>query len=81
MRVAKFLMAAAVATMAVAPAVAAPVNPAASLSVAKSVRAGTSVDKKNDLFGGGIVAILAIAAIVAGIIVVVDNNDDTPDSN
>lgn len=81
MRLGKYLMAAAAATMAVAPAVAAPVNPAASLSVAKSVRAGKTTAKNNELAGGGIViAIIAAAAVVAGIIIVADN-DDSADSN
>lgn len=81
MRVAKFLMAAAAATMVVAPAMAAPVNPAAGLSVAKSVRAGSPTTKKSELAGGGfIVAIIAAAAIVAGIIIVADSDDDA-DSN
>ncbi|MBI0474375.1 hypothetical protein D9601_03220 [Sphingomonas sp. MA1305] len=74
-------MAAAAATMAVAPAVAAPVNPAASLSVSKSVRTGSASAKKNELAGGGvIIAILAAAAVVAGIVVVADS-DDSPSSN
>ncbi|MEH3158655.1 MAG: hypothetical protein PGN08_06735 [Sphingomonas taxi] len=74
-------MAAAAATMAVAPAVAAPANPAASLSVAKSVRTGSASAKKNELAGGGIViALIAAAAVVAGIVVVADS-DDSADSN
>jgi len=74
-------MAAAAATMAVAPAVAAPANPAASLSVAKSVRATSASGKKNELAGGGvIVAVLAAAAVVAGIVIVADS-DDNSDSN
>ncbi|MGR6328362.1 hypothetical protein ACU5AX_04800 [Sphingomonas sp. XXL09] len=81
MRLGKYLMAAAAATMAVAPAVAAPVNPAASLSVSKSVRTGSASAKKNELAGGGvIIAILAAAAVVAGIVVVADSND-SPSSN
>ncbi len=80
MRLGKYLMAAAAATMAVAPAMAAPANPATSLSVAKSARAGTTTAKKNELAGGGIIiAIIAAAAVVAGIIIVADNND-SPDS-
>ncbi|MFN3434434.1 MAG: hypothetical protein ACK4ZY_08530 [Sphingomonas sp.] len=74
-------MAAAAATMAVAPAVAAPANPAASLSVAKSVRTGSASSKKNELAGGGIIiALVAAAAVVAGIVVVADS-DDNADSN
>lgn len=80
MRLGKYLMAAAAATMAVAPAVAAPANPAAGLSVSKSVRAGSATANKSELAGGGVlVAILAAAAVVAGIIIVA-NEDDTPDS-
>ena len=81
MRLGKFIMAAAAATMAVAPAVAAPANPAASLSVSKSVRTGSVSAKKDKLAGGGIiVAVLAAAAVVAGIIIVADSDDDA-DSN
>ena len=81
MRLGKYFMAAAAATMAVAPAVAAPVNPAASLSVSKSVRAASVSAKKDKLAGGGvIVAILAAAAVVAGIVIVADSDDDS-DSN
>ncbi|MGA1798730.1 hypothetical protein VH567_08105 [Sphingomonas sp. 4RDLI-65] len=79
MRLGKYLLTAAAATMAVAPAMAA--NPAANLSVSKSVRAGSVSAKKDKLAGGGvIVAILAAAAVVAGIVIVADNDDDS-DSN
>ncbi len=82
MRLGKYLMAAAAATMAVAPAVAAPANPAASLSVAKSVRTGAVSGKKNELAGGGIlIAVLAVAAVAAGIVVVADDNSGKADSN
>ena len=78
MRLGKYIMAAAAATMAVAPVMAAPVNPAASLSISKSVRAGSVSGKKNKLAGGGvIVAILAAAAVVAGIVVVADSNSNS----
>ena len=81
MRFGKYFMAAAAATMAVAPAMAAPVNPAASLSVSKSVRTGSASAKKNELAGGGIiVALIAAAAVVAGIVIVADS-DDEADSN
>jgi hypothetical protein len=81
MRLAKYMLAAAAATMAVAPAMAAPVNPAAGLSVSKAVRAGSPSAKKNELAGGGVlIAVLAAAAVVAGIVVVADE-DDSPDSN
>ena len=71
MRLGKYFMAAAVATMAVAPAMAAPVNPAASLSISAPARAGTSGSHKDKLAGGGfIVALAAAAAVIAGIVVV-----------
>jgi hypothetical protein len=77
----KFLMAAAVASLATVPAVAAPVNSAASLSVAKSARASAPTAKKNELVGGGlIVAAVAAAAVIAGIIIIADDGDDS-DSN
>ncbi|MEH3104181.1 MAG: hypothetical protein PGN12_09780 [Sphingomonas phyllosphaerae] len=77
----KFLMAAAVASLATVPAVAAPVNSAASLSVAKSVRASAPAAKKNELAGGGlIVAAVAAAAVIAGIVIIADDGDDS-DSN
>ena len=80
MRLGKYLMAAAAATMAVAPAVAAPANPAASLSVAHSARAGSPTAKQNDLLGGGaFVAVIAAVAVIVGIIVVA-NEDDNPKS-
>ena len=80
MRLGKYLTAVAAATMAVAPAMAAPASPAASLSVSKSVRAGSTSAKKNELAGGGIiVAVVAAAAVIAGIVIVADS-DDTPDS-
>ena len=80
MRLGKYLMAAAAATMAVAPAMAAPANPAASLSVTKSARAGSPTAKTNDLAGGGFfVAIIAAVAVIVGIIIVA-NEDDEPNS-
>jgi hypothetical protein len=81
MRLGKYLLTAAAATMAVAPAMAAPANPAANLSVSKSVRAGAASAKKSDAAGSGIiVAVLAAAAVVAGIVIVADSDDDA-DSN
>lgn len=67
----KLVMAAAVATMAAAPVAAAPANPAASLSVAKATRTGSTSANASDLAGGsGILIALAggIAIIVAIII-------------
>ncbi|RDE06111.1 hypothetical protein DVW87_10025 [Sphingomonas aracearum] len=75
-------MAAAAVSMSAAPALAAPANPAASLSVAKSVRAGTSAGKKNNVVAAGvIVAVLAAAAVAVGVVVVADDDGDDSDSN
>ena len=80
MRLGNYLMAAAVATMSVAPAVAAPVNPASSLSTVKSVRSGVVAKNANELAGGGvIVAIIAAVAVIVGIVIVADE-DDKPKS-
>ncbi|NIJ28250.1 hypothetical protein FHT00_000178 [Sphingomonas insulae] len=69
-----------VAPIAATPAFAAPVNPAASLSVAKSVRASTPSAKKNNLAGGGLLAALIVAGVVAvGVVAIVQ--DDDADSN
>ena len=78
MRLGKYLLAAAAASMTVAPAIAA--NPAASLSVAQPARAGSVTADQNEAVGGGIlVAILAAAAVIVGIIIIADSDDD-PDS-
>lgn len=80
MKLAKYMAAVAALSLAAAPAVAAPANPAASLSVAKSVRAGTAAKGKDKLAGGGIVvAVIAAVAVVAGVIIVA--SDDNSDSN
>jgi hypothetical protein len=80
MRLGKYLLTAAAATMAVAPVSAAAVNPAASLSVSQSARAGSATAQDSEAVGGGIlIAILAAAAVIAGIIIVADSDDD-PDS-
>jgi hypothetical protein len=77
----KFLAAAAVASLSVSPALAATANPAASLSVAKSVRASTPSAKQSELGGGfGFVGLAILAGIVAiGVIAIVNN--DNSDSN
>lgn len=77
----KFLAAAAVASLSVSPALAATANPAASLSVAKSVRASTPSAKQSELGAGfGFVGLAILAGIVAiGVIAIV--NDDNSDSN
>ena len=63
MKLAKVLATAAAVSFAAAPALAAPAaNPAASLSISKSVRAGTATTKDSKLAGSGlIVAIIAAA--------------------
>lgn len=69
MRLGKYLAAVAAVSMAAAPALAEPANPAASLSVSKSVRAGSPSEKANNFHGtGAVVGILALLAIIAGII-------------
>jgi hypothetical protein len=84
MRIAKFMIAAAAASIAVAPAMAAPANPASSLSVSKSVRQGTDSSKKSRLAAVGIMPLLIGVGIVAGTTYLVvdheDKNDDA-DSN
>ncbi len=68
------------APIAAAPAYAAPANPAASLSVAKSVRASAPSDGKSKLAGGGLLAALIVAGVVAiGVVAAV--KDDNADSN
>ena len=80
MRLGKYMMAAAAATMAVAPAMAAPGNPASSLSVAHSARAGSKATNQSDLAGGGfIVAIIAGVLVIVGIVVVAQE-DSKPKS-
>ena len=55
-------------------------NPAASLSVVKSVRAATPAQKKSALAGGGLIAAVIAAGVVAiGVIAIV--NDSDSDSN
>jgi hypothetical protein len=74
MRLGKYLLAAAAASMTVAPAIAA--NPAS----IESVRAGSVVKGDSEAVGGGIlVAVLAAAAVIVGIVIVADS-DDEPDS-
>lgn len=80
MQMSKFLMAVSAISMAAAPALAAPVNPAASLSIgSKSVRAG-SHHGKSQFTSGILIAVLAVVAVGAGIAVVASDDDDS-DSN
>lgn len=53
-------------------------NPAAPLSVSKSVRAGTPTAKKSRLAGSGfIIAAIAVVAVVAGVVIIADSDDDS----
>jgi len=75
MRLAKFFSAVAVASLATAPVIAAPVAPATKLSL----RASTGAKESNELAPAILIGVLAIAAIAGGVVVVADN-DDEPDS-
>jgi hypothetical protein len=76
MRFQTLAIAAAAVSMTAAPALAAPANPAGSLSVAKSVRASSPSAKSNRLAGGAIVpAVLALAVVAGGIVIAVDNGN------
>lgn len=78
MGLSKILLAAAVATMSVAPAIAAPANP---VVVSDSVRAVSDNVDSEELRGGSvIIALLAAAAIIAGILLLASNNSDVPTS-
>jgi len=81
MRFKTMMAAAAAVTMTASPVMAAATNPAASLSVAKSVRASAPAGKKSELAGGGIFGILIAAGIVAIGVVAIVNDDDDSDSN
>ena len=61
---------------------AAPANPASSLSVSKSVRAGAPTSKSSKLAGASTIPLVIGAAIVAGVTyLIVDHEDDNSDSN
>ncbi|MBN8816722.1 MAG: hypothetical protein J0J06_14900 [Sphingomonas sp.] len=69
MRLGKFAAAVAAVTMAAAPALAAPANPAASLSVSKSVRASAPAKNSNKFGGtGAVVAVIAVLAVIGGVV-------------
>jgi hypothetical protein len=77
MRIKSLAAAAAALSIAATPALAAPANPAASLSVAKSVRASAPSGKSNKLAGSSIIpAVLALAIVAGGIYIAVDDNND-----
>lgn len=81
----KFAMALAASTMVVAPAMAAPNqgNPAASLSIAKSLRAASPAQGASKLRGGNgglFIALAAGIAIIVVIIIVGSEGSKTPTS-
>lgn len=60
-----------------------PANPASSLSVSKSVRAGSATSKSNRLAGASTIPLIIGAAIIAGVTYLIvdnENDDDNPDS-
>lgn len=80
MKLTSLIAAAAVVTLAGSPALAAP-NAAASLSVAKSVRAAAPGKGKSRLAApGAIVGLVLAAAVVAGGVIIAVDDDDS-DSN
>ena len=75
MRFASMTAAAALA-MTATPALAAPANAAAPLSVSQSVRASSPSAKSNKLAGSSIVpAVLALAIVAGGVIIAVGDDD------
>jgi hypothetical protein len=78
-----YAVAAALTTVPVMASAAPVANPAASLSVAKSVRTGTPTAGKNKLSGGGAILAALIGAGVIAIVAVaaVKGEDDDSDSN
>jgi hypothetical protein len=85
MKIAKYMLAAAAACMSVTPALAASANPAASLSVVQSTRAGSATDGDSKALGGGLlIGVLAFAAAFVAIVLIVDDEDSdnggAPDS-
>lgn len=70
--------------MMIAPTMASAANPAAPLSVAKTVRAGTATTGKSKIAEGStatIVSIGILAALVVGVLVATGGSDDDSDSN
>ncbi len=76
-----YAVAAALTTVPVVASAAPAANPAASLSVAKSVRTGTPTAGKNKLSGGGAILAALIGAGVIAIVAVAAVKDDDSDSN
>lgn len=76
MRFKSMTVAAAALAMTATPVLAAPANPASSLSVANSVRASSPSAKANKLAGNAIIpAVLALAIVAGGVIIAVDDNN------
>ena len=71
----KLLAAAAVATLATAPVMAAP---AAKLSLS---RASTAGEDESEIASAAIIGVIATVAIIGGAVVLADNDDDASDSN
>lgn len=74
----KLLTAAAIASMATAPVLAAPTSPASKLSLS-GVRAATATSKKSELAPAVLIGVLATVAIIGGAVILADS-DDEPDS-
>jgi len=79
MKIKSIVATACIATLSATPVLAAPANIAASLSVAKSVRASAPSKKGNKLAApGAIIGLIGAAAIIAGgVIIAVDDNSDS----
>ncbi|QDZ07168.1 hypothetical protein FPZ24_06475 [Sphingomonas panacisoli] len=76
MRFKNLSVAAAALAMTATPALAAPANPASSLSVAKSVRASSPSGKSNKLAGSAIIpAVLALGIVAGGVIIAVSDDN------
>lgn len=67
---------ASVAAMAALSLTSAPVFAQAASPVASQARAGVSLQEENQLGGGFIIPLLALAAVIAGILVVVGGDDE-----
>ncbi len=81
MSIRNFFLAAGALTLAAAPVAASAANPAASLSVAKSVRAASASDKRSQMAGGIDYVIIAMV-IIGGLAIyaIVEDQSDDPTS-
>lgn len=83
MKFGRYLAAAAAASLSIAPATAASFNPAASMSLGKSIRAGSSSTHGDDLLasgGGFLIALIIVAGIGTGLGLSVGNDGSAPTS-